>query len=209
MASSLKGTQRENHKYLRREEKNGKYVYVYEEPNTGNLIDTGRLNSSPSSGSAKAPTTSSWVTAYNRIKNSKASGAHIEAGKSAARKLGLVDKSTYRAKLTNQVEQSQYDDTMKELRKQADDRITKKEEHYRSLLEQDKKAYSDKLQSQLADRYKGDIPKEELSKIDKQTEQYADRLWKNTYEPMLTRDRDGIEKQYESVDKYLKARVKK
>lgn len=43
MASPLKGTQRENHKYLRREEKNGKYVYIYEEPNTGNLVDTGRL----------------------------------------------------------------------------------------------------------------------------------------------------------------------
>ena len=206
MASPLKGIQRENHKYLRREEKNGKYVYVYEEPNTGNLIDTGRLNSNPSSGSAKAPTTSSWVIAYNRIKNTKASGAHIEAGKSAAKKLGL---NIYKAKLTNQVEQSQYDDTMKELRTQADDRIKKKEEHYRNLLEQDKKAYSEKLQSQLANRYKGDIPKEELSKVDKQAEQYADRLWKNTYEPMLTRDRDGIEQQYESVDKYLKARVKK
>lgn len=98
---------------------------------------------------------------------------------------------------------------MKELRTQADDRIKKKEEHYRNLLEQDKKVYSEKLQSQLANKYDGDIPKDELSRIDKQAEQYADRLWKNTYEPMLTRDRDGIEQQYESVDKYLKARIKK
>lgn len=202
MAGPLKGTQRANHKYIERYEKNGKYVYVYDEDVGGGKSGSSTINSTnhstgSSNQSARTSSKSSWADIYNRVKNRKLKSLPIESGRSAARKLGIKD-SIYKAKLDTSISQEDYDKTIGELRNQVATKKEAREKYYKDLLESD----IDNFKKQLLKR------NSDVDNVNKRVNTYKTQLWENTYKKKLDYDLDAIDLSFDKVDKYLKTRLK-
>lgn len=201
MASPLKGTQRANHKYIERYEKNGKYVYVYDEDVGGRKTNSSASsNTTYDTGSASSTRRSffksSWADVYNRVKNRKLTSIvdNSASGRSAARKLGI---KIYKAKLDTSISKADYDKTISELQSQVAAKKENREKYYKDLLESDIENYKKQLSQRNTD----------ADNVNRQVDIYRKQLWDNTYKKKLDSDLEAIDLSFDKVDKYLKARL--
>lgn len=201
--SSLKGSERKNHKYISREWKNGKWKYVYktDEVNSDNAASEAQ---SESRASGKwTGKTASWVTSYNEMKNryigtvspsstvSQAKNSKsASAGRAAVSKLVKTDnpQPMIKAKTTTiDKSDAKYTETTEKVKKELAENNEKTEKYYKEQFETEKNKYKEKLLSGLTSQFGSDIPDSERDRIDKRVEEYSKTLWDDVYKPMMER----------------------
>ena len=213
--SALKGTEKQNHKYLKREWKNGKWQYWYKDPSKPET-DTSKLKNQNgvSSTSSTNRKTGDWAKAWLENKNKKSSAvgnssvaAKVKSGKAAASKLVKTDP-VYKAKTTTSpvLSNEEYKKKAEELNTETKTKIEQNEQQYKAAYEKEKEGYREKLTNSLKSQYGGSVPEEEMAKINSKVEEYSKTLWTDVYEPQVKRINSAIEEANKQIQRALKKR---
>ena len=219
VVSPLEGGERKNHKYIKREWKNGKWQYWYKDP-AKNATDVSQLKNQNgvSSNNTTARKTSDWAKAWLENKNKKSSAvkstsatsaaAKVSSGKAAASKLVNTNNQVYKAKTTTfpVLNNEEYKKKAEELDTEAKTKIEQNEQQYRDAYEKEKEDYREKLTNSLKSKYGSSVPEEEIVKINSQVEEYTKTLWKDVYEPQVKRINSAIEEANKRIQRALKKR---
>ena len=218
VAAPLEGSERKNHKYIKREFKNGKWQYWYKDP-TKPTTDTSQLRNQNgvSTTNTTSRKTGDWAKAWleNKTKtssavkssNSSSAATKAKAGKAAASKLVNVNP-VYKAKTTTSpaLNNEEYKKKVEELDTEAKTKMEQNERQYREAYEKEKEAYKAKLMASLSSKYNGDIPEDEVSNLESKIEEYTKTLWQDVYEPQVKRINSAIEEANKQIQRALKKR---
>lgn len=217
VASPLEGGERKNHKYIKREFKNGKWQYWYKDPANPTAGDTSKMKNQNgvSTTNTNGRKTGDWAKAWLENKNKKSSAvgnaasvaAKVKSGKAAASKL-VKTNPVYKAKTTTSPELSneEYKKKAEELDTEAKTKMQQNEQQYREAYEKEKEAYKAKLMASLSSKYNGDIPEDEVSNVESKIEEYTKTLWQDVYEPQVKRINSAIEEANKQIQRALKKR---
>lgn len=216
--SALKGTEKQNHKYLKREWKNGKWQYWYKDPAKPTTdVSKLRTQSKASNTSATSTTgrkTGDWAKAWLENKNKKSSvvgnnsvAAKVSSGKAAVSKLVKTD-SVYKAKTTTSpvLNNEEYKKKAEELDTEAKTKMEQNEQQYKVAYEKEVESYREKFLGPLRSQYGDSIPEEELAKVNSKVDEYTKTLWKDVYEPQVKRINSAIEEANKQIQRALKKR---
>lgn len=207
--NSLEGTERKNHKYIKREWKNGKWQYWYKNPTTPKDLDMSKLKA-PEDSKAQPKgkwtgKTASWVKSYNDLKNRRGeaitpastvtqakNSKSVSSGRAAASKYLKTERVAAEPVLraqTTTIDKSdaKYTEATDKIKKELTENNEKTEKYYKEQFENEKNKYKEKLMSNLASRFGDDIPEGEKARIDEQVEEYTKTLWDQVYKPMMDR----------------------
>ena len=217
VASPLEGGERKNHKYIKREFKNGKRQYWYKDPANPTAGDTSKMKNQNgvSTTNTNGRKTGDWAKAWLENKNKKSSAvgsatsaaAKVKSGKAAASKL-VNTNPVYKAKTTTSPElnNEEYKKKAEELDTEAKTKMQQNEQQYREAYEKEKEAYRAKLMASLSSKYNGDIPEDEVSNVESKIEEYTKTLWQDVYEPQVKRINSAIEEANKQIQRALKKR---
>jgi len=207
---SVDGTERKNHKYLKREWKNGKWQYWYKDPTTPKNLDMSKLKGEESTGQTKGKwtgKTASWVSSYRELKNRRIGSvspastvSEAKNSKSASSGRAAVSKIVKTKDTTTDVEpvvraqttsidmsDSKYNESTDKIKKELAENNEKTEKYYKEQFENEKNKYKEKLLANLSSQFGDDIPEGEKERIDAQVEEYTKTLWDQVYKPMMDR----------------------
>ena len=174
--------QRAGHKYIRRELRpDGTYRYIYEEP-----IVT----------DATPKKTGDWVSSYWKTMNAVSTNkvvteANVSKGKKRAAK---------KVRTTNQIKQlrerektkEDYNKMINDVKAEVETKTKQNEDYYKNLMADEVNAYKAKQIKKLKAQYGEDVPKEVVDKVELDLKEFSDKLWKDTYEPMVKKINDSI-----------------
>lgn len=200
------------HKYIKRVMgKNGKWQYVY-----GNISDSSAAAKSVSKiekaqNGSESIKSNGWAAKYLANRNKKVSDftpESITKGKQRAsskvRTSQKWDTKVTRAKIADEPTKEQYKEASDKLEKESKEKIENNEKYYKDLYEQEKESFRTKLTNGLKSKYPNGIPNEEVNKINKQVDQETKTLWKEVYEPLVSKVNDAIKANSDAVLRVLK-----
>lgn len=201
----------------------GKWNYIYDNnsvrenaKNVSSLMKNQNGNSSGSSTSSGAnKKTSSWATSYlanktkvtNLLASTSVSKSSAKTGKAAASKLvKTTTEPVYRAKTTTAkyLDNDSYKAEVDKLNTETKQKTEQNERQYRQAFEEEKENYRTKLMNNLSSKYAGNIPEEEVEKVNTKVEEYSKSLWKDVYEPQVKRVNTAIEEANKYIWRALK-----
>lgn len=197
--SPLKGIERDNHKYVKRELVNGKWKYWYKDPKPE--TDSSQLRTDSQLPGKWTGKTASWIKGYKDIKNRKSSGVvsspvaesvaksvgkKVAAGRAAAAKVVKISNEPVKKAQTLGYDPSDagYKDSMEKVQKELEQNNEKTEKYYNEMFEKEKDNYSKKLMSALVKQYGENVSDEQKARIESMVEEYGKTLWEDVYKPM-------------------------
>ncbi len=215
LASTLKGREMPNHRYIKREWLNGKWKYTYDNSNGVSEASNPKaknVSSVSTTQQNKPRETSAWAKAYLANRTKKASAiattANVSKGKSRASSLVKTNNTNdiYRARTTSieTLNDANYGTYKEKVENEVNEKMKKNEDSYKAAFEKEKESYMNKFMEGLKAKYGEDIPDSEIARVKSKVEEYTKSLWEDVYEPQLKRLNDALDSNKKQILRSLK-----